>query len=245
MERAMIVNPTQSGWEVIYQPAHALLATKIAAHWRVDQRPERWIETLVALAQHDDESGDWTGKNHLTDSGAPLDFGLNKKPSLDQPSLVMHELQCKGQWGALLTSMHMIFLYSHLRDESSAFASFLDEQLENQKHWRSALKVSKKEADAAYALFQWCDRMSLILCRRELPEAGRALEVSMGPDGTRYDVVCEDDAVSVQPWPFEESQFTVSVESIQLDQLKFKDDAELLETLQSTAVTNLKWEFKK
>ncbi|MEP6984766.1 MAG: DUF3891 family protein, partial [Chloroflexota bacterium] len=29
----MIVNPTQSGWEVIYQPAHALLATKIAAQW--------------------------------------------------------------------------------------------------------------------------------------------------------------------------------------------------------------------
>ena len=96
----MIVNPTQTGWEVIYQQAHALLATKIAAHWRVDQRPERWIETLVALAQHDDESSDWTGNGHLTDSGAPLDFGLSKKTGLAQPSLVMYELQSKGQWGA-------------------------------------------------------------------------------------------------------------------------------------------------
>ncbi len=241
----MIVNPTQSGWEVIYQPAHALLATKIAAQWRVDQRPERWIETLVALAQHDDEFGDWTGSNHLTESGAPQDFALSQKPSLSQPSLVKYELQSKGQWGALLISMHMVFLYGHLRDESSAFTTFLDEELENQKYWRSALKVSKKEADAAYALFQWCDRLSLILCRKELPEAGRALEVSVGPDSTRYDVVSKDEVVTIQPWPFEEAHFTVSVESIQLSQLKFKDDAELLVALQNTPVTNLTWTFKK
>jgi len=41
----MIVNPTQNGWEVIYQPAHALLAAQIATHWRANQRPKRWLET--------------------------------------------------------------------------------------------------------------------------------------------------------------------------------------------------------
>jgi hypothetical protein len=76
----MIVNPTQTGWEVIYQPAHALLATTIASHWWEDQRPTRWIETLVALAQHDDETENWTGCDHLTEAGAPLDFALNKNP---------------------------------------------------------------------------------------------------------------------------------------------------------------------
>ena len=241
----MIVNPTQTGWEVIYQQAHALLATKIAAHWRADQRPERWIETLVALAQHDDESSDWTGSGHLTESGAPLDFGLSKKPGLAQPSLVMYELQSKGQWGALLISMHMLFLYDHLREESAPLAAFLDEQQKNQKYWRSALKISKKEAEAAYALFQWCDRMSLILCRHELPEAGRALEVSVGPDGTHYDVFFRDEAVNIKPWPFEENHFMVSVETSQLDQLKFKNDGELLVALQNTPVTNLTWAFKK
>ncbi|MCA0454687.1 MAG: DUF3891 family protein [Chloroflexi bacterium] len=241
----MIVNPTQNGWEVIYQPAHALLAAKIAAHWRADQRPQRWLETLVSLAQHDDESGDWSGNGHLSEVGAPLDFSLRERPSLDQPELVTDELQSKGQWAALMISMHMSFLYEHLRDESREYAAFLDQQLDHQKAWRSALKVSKKEADEAYALFQWCDRMSLILCRRELPDAERALEVSPGPDGTRYDVVYKDEVVTVQPWPFEESHFTVSVESIQLEQLRFKDDPELLKALRQTPVTELSWAFKK
>ena len=168
----MIVNPTQNGWEIIYQPAHALLATKIAAQWRIDQRPERWIETLVALAQHDDEAGDWSDSAHLTEAGAPRDFGLSKKPSMTQPIMVINDLQSKGQWAALLISMHMVFLYGDCEGEEAAIATFLEEQREIQKQWRSALKVSKKEAEAAYALFQWCDRMSLILCRRELPEAG-------------------------------------------------------------------------
>jgi hypothetical protein len=103
----------------------------------------------------------------------------------------------------------------------------------------------KKEAEAAYALFQWCDRMSLILCRRELPEAERTLEVSAGPDGTHYDVLCRNDLITIQPWPFEETQFTVSVETHQLAQLSFKDDAELQAILQQTPVTNVRWEFRK
>ena len=241
----MIVNSTQMGWEVIYQAAHALLAAQIAAHWRADQRPQRWIETLVALAQHDDEASPWADRNHLTDAGAPLDFRWSKAPSLAQPSLVTSELQHKGQWASMMISMHMSFLYSHLRDEGPEFAAFLDEQEIHQKTWRSAMKVKKKEAEAAYALFQWCDRMSLILCHRELPEAERALEVSVGPDGTRYDVICREGHITVQPWPFESPRFSVSVESMQLSQLTFKDDAELQAVLQATPVSDLTWDFAK
>lgn len=241
----MIVNPTQSGWEVIYQPAHALLAVQIAAHWREDQRPERWVETLVALAQHDDEARDWTGHDHLTEAGAPLDFALSQNHSLLQPALVTHDLQYKGQWAALLISMHMVFLYEDRRQQSPEFAAFLDEQLGAQKHWRSALKVTKKEAEEAYTLFQWCDRLSLILCRRELPEAERAVEVSLGPDGTPYDVVRRGEVVTVLPWPFAETQFMLSVESKQIAQLSFKDDPELESVLQKIPVTHLSWHFKK
>jgi hypothetical protein len=239
----MIVNQTQAGWEVIYQPAHALLAAEIAAHWRTDQRPQRWVETLVALAQHDDEARDWTQRAHLTDSGAPLDFSLHKTPSLIQPSQVTQDLQYKGQWAALLISMHMIFLYGHLRDTSAEFETFIQEQLDHQKCWREALGVSQAEADKAYALFQWCDRMSLILCRHELPEAERALEVSDGPDGTHYEVRYCDNRVIIQPWPFAEPQFSVYVEAIMLSQLSFKDDAELQSALKAEPITYLSWAF--
>lgn len=241
----MIVNPIQAGWEVIYQPAHALLAAQIASHWRANQRPTRWIETLVALAQHDDEAQEWKERNHLTESGAPLDFTMPQAPSLKQPARVTSELQHKGQWASMLISMHTTFLYSHLRSEGPEFAAFIDEQEEHQKEWRTALRITKKEADAAYALFQWCDRMSLILCQRELPDGERALEVSAGPDGTRYDVLCRETGVTVNPWPFEEKSFSVTVESFQLSQLSFKDDHELQTVLDKTPVTELTWEFHK
>jgi hypothetical protein len=179
----------------------------------------------------------------VTEAGAPLDFMLNNQPSLTQPQEVMQDSQYRSQWAALLISMHMNFLYEHLRGESPEFAAFLDEQLDCQKQWRKMLKVSKKESDAAYALFQWCDRLSLILCRRELPEAERALEVSPGPDGTRYEVLCHDDVVKVQPWPFEETRFTVSVEAMNLEQMRFQNDQALRRALQAAPLVELTWEL--
>ncbi|MBC8098716.1 MAG: DUF3891 family protein [Armatimonadetes bacterium] len=241
----MIVNHIPEGWEVIYQPAHALLAARLIAHWRIDQRPARWIETLVALAQHDDEATEWAGRNHLTDVGAPQDFTLSLAPSLAQPEMVTQDLQYKGQWATLLISMHMCFLYDHLRADGAEYAAFLDSQHAYQKEVRTSLKLSKKEADAAYALFQWADALSLILCRRQLPEGGRALEVSAGPDGTRYDVIDQAGVVTVRPWPFQEEAFTVTVETFPLTQLKFKDDAELQHALHQTPVTELSWDFKR
>jgi hypothetical protein len=139
----------------------------------------------------------------------------------------------------------MVFLYGNLRNESPKFQTFIDEQIESQKRWCSALKVTWHEAKAAYALFQWCDRLSLILCRRELPEAESTLEVSEGPDGTQYHVVCRDDLLDLQPWPFAETQFTVFVESFQLTKLSFQNDQELRAALETTPVTTLTWEFKK
>jgi len=170
---------------------------------------------------------------------------LNKAPSLVQPTQVSESLQYKGQWAALLISMHMVFLYGDWRGEGQKFADFLDEQIAHQKRWRSALKITKKEADAAYALFQWCDRLSLILCRRELPEAERALEISTGPDGKRYHAMRHEDHVIVQPWPFEGSNFEISVETRQIAQLSFQNDAELQAVLKDTPVTHSIWHFRK
>ena len=69
----------------------------------------------------------------------------------------------------------------------------------NRVKWRKELNCSK-EAEEAYAFFQWCDRFSLILCNRELPAGQRALEISKGSDGKRYDVMeTSDGDVCVKP----------------------------------------------
>jgi len=170
----MIVNLVPEGWEIIYQQAHALLAAQIAFEWRPTDRPERWVETLAAIAQHDDGQRFWAGKIGLTPAGAPANFTVLPF-SMEQARQVLYEAGFQGRWRSLLTSMHLSFLYEELRGKNKTTDAFLDEQKENQARWRKELKVNKQKAQQAYDLMQWCDRFSLILCRSQLPEAERTL----------------------------------------------------------------------
>jgi hypothetical protein len=241
----MIVNPTTTGWEVIYQRAHALLAGELASHWRVDQRPERWFETLAAITQHDDGGREWIGDNHLTDAGAPLDFRLSTF-ALIQPRQVATDARYQGRWVAMLISMHMNFLYESHRGESDEVDAWLDEQLAWQKRWREELGISKKDAEAAYALVQFCDRLSLILCGRGLPVSERSLEIAKGVDGERHDIMQrEDGTLVITPWPFEDKQFAVHAEATYLDRLQFDGDEDLRNALMEGRIETLTWRFAR
>jgi hypothetical protein len=156
----------------------------------------------------------------------------------------LNEARYQGRWRALLTSMHLSFLYEELRGQNAQTDAFLDEQLANQKRWRQELKVNKQKAQQAYDLMQWCDSLSLILCRSQLPEAERTLEISKGPDGVQYHVIQQKDAtIRVNPWPFELKNFTVSVEANYVNQLAFKDEAELTQALEKAVIQTKTWEI--
>ncbi|ARV59942.1 hypothetical protein BZZ01_16090 [Nostocales cyanobacterium HT-58-2] len=239
----MIANLHEKGWEVIYHRAHALLAAQIAGHWHPEKRPLRWLETIAAISHHDDLEKEWEG-NHLTEAGAPLDFTLAKKTNLDHVRQLTQNARYRGRWVAMMISMHMSFLSEGKRGESPELDSFLDEQLRNQEKWRHELNISKDDAEKAYAFFQWCDRLSLILCNHVLPAGERALEIATLPDGNRYDVVQSGDGnVTVQPWPFLEEKFTVNVEATYLDKLKFDSNDELTQALQTAPIKTLEWTF--
>ncbi len=243
----MIANQHEKGWEVIYHRAHALLAAVLAGHWRPKDRPLRWIETIAAISHHDDLEREWEG-NHLTEVGTPLDFTLGKETKTDIKPLteLTTNARYRGRWVAMLISMHMSFLTEGKRGESKELDSFLDEQKEHQKKWQRELKITKKEADEAYAFMQLCDRLSLILCNRELPAGERALEIAKGPDGKRYDIMQRSDGnVTVTPWPFEEEEFPVTLEACYLNQVKFDSNDELTKALQQAPIELLEWKFVK
>lgn len=241
----MIVHQIESGWEIIYHRAHALLAAEIAGHWSRKNSPMRLIETVAAISHHDDLEKEWEEKN-ITPVGAPLDFTLDK--NTDLPKLKKHvtNSRYRGRWVAMLISMHTSFLTEGKRGESEELDSFLDEQLQMQEQIRKELQISKQDAEQAYAFMQWCDRFSLILCQQQLPEDERALEISIGPDGKRYDVIqLKDGTVKVTPWPFEAKEFTVNVEASYLDQLQFDSSAALTEALQTAPIKTKTWKFVK
>lgn len=72
----MIVNYKETGWEIITQRAHGLLAAQLAFQWRKEDRPVRWVETILAIAEHDDAENELDGENLLTEAGGPLNFSM-------------------------------------------------------------------------------------------------------------------------------------------------------------------------
>ncbi|BAY59990.1 hypothetical protein NIES22_00470 [Calothrix brevissima NIES-22] len=241
----MIVNNTSDGWEIIYHRSHALLAAQLAGQWRRKNAPPRLYETLAAISHHDDLEKEWE-EDIVTEAGAPMDFTLGKDVLVDKQINLVKNARYRGRWVALLISRHVSYLYEGNRDQSPELAKFLDEQIENQKKWTKELGIEKKDVDAAYAFMQWCDRLSLILCQQQLPEDERWLEISKGPDDERYDIMQRNDSlVTVKPWPFENEKFTVNIEACKINQLKFKNSAELTQALQEAPINILEWTFVK
>ena len=240
----MIVNAIPEGWEIIYQQAHGVLAAQLAHHLKPELRCPRWTETIVAIANHDNRQKTWHGQDGLTPAGAPADFAL-QPVTIEQAKALMHAVRFQSQWVTLLTSMHMSYLYEGQRNSSKAIATFLDEQQELQKSCRINLRTSKAGAAKAYTLMQWCDRLSLILCRNELPADERALEITTGPEGKRYFVrQLPDETLHVEPWPFAQDELQVDVEYRILKQLQFKDDRALVEALHRAEVGYKSWTVK-
>lgn len=243
----VIVNATQNGWEIIYHRAHALLAAQLGGQWRRKDAPARLYETLAAISHHDDLEKEWEDDN-LTKAGAPRDFTLMTDTDIEEgvpktANLAKNALY-RGRWVALLISMHISRLNEPSRGQSPQLDKLLDEQLQNQQRWREELGIEKEEVDAAYAFMQWCDRLSLILCKQELPAAERFLEITKGPDGQRYDIMQRSDgSVFVKPWPFQDEKFTVNIEASYLWQIKFESNAELTQALQKAPIKTLEWKF--
>ena len=241
----MIVNFTPAGWQIIYQQAHALLAAQLAYAWPPTLPPARWVGLLTAIAQHDDEQAAWHGRGGhygLTPAGAPANF-TQKEFSLEQAAGVLAAARFQGRWRSLLTSLHLSCLYEGLRGQKKEIDGFLDELKASQQQWQKELKISRKEADQAYALLHWCDRLSLILSRHEIPEMGRAVEIHRGPDGTVHTLAQPEAGgpVIIKPWPFQAKEIEVSVEASVLTQLQYQDDAGLAAALRAAPVETLRW----
>src|SRR4051794_14247400 len=160
----MIVNYGEKGWEVITQRAHGIVSAQLAFNWRVEDRPERWVETLLAIAEHDDAENELDGETLITEAGGPLNYAMKKFDLLHCSKLASLTIT-KSQYVSLLISMHMEFLYGEEKSVSAEAKKFLTEQQVLQAKWRKQLGISKDEALRIYNLLEWCDALSLLICK--------------------------------------------------------------------------------
>lgn len=241
----MIVKSIPVGWEVIYQRAHGLLAAELGFYWKIADRPPYFMQTLLAIAEHDDGVPESKSPENLTEAGAPKHFQLLGR-SAQQYRSVMEISTAKSRWNALMTSMHMTFLYEDKKYDDREIEEFIKEQHQYQKQLIKELKISQEEAEKAYRFVEWCDALSLLLCMDKIQPEQRRMDISTGPDGTMYQIwQDEKERLRVEPWPFEPDTFTVEVEYRELHQLQFKNTDELDESLGQADIKARKWDFHR
>ncbi len=213
----MIVNYCESGWQVITQRSHGLLAAQICAHWTKDNQPKRWIETLIACAEHDDSYNEFERTDLLTGNGGPKNFKMTSFVRQDAERLV-DMAEAKSAYIALLISRHVQFV--HGPDQRAK--AFCRKLREREKGWARIADVRQPEIERSYQLLEFCDAFSLLLCQALIQPEQRSVEISNGPDGVAYTMHNTADGITVDPWPFDVPMFEVSYESRIIEQLRLK-----------------------
>ena len=230
----MIVCYTSKGWRVITQRAHGLLAGQICAKWKPCDQPARWVDILIATTEHDDVFNEFEQKQLIDANGAPINFNMTSF-DLEASNRLLDMSLTKSRYIALLISRHIAF--THGKDVDAK--DFLHELKKKEKQWIREAGTTKDEIDQAYELLEFCDAFSLLICQEQIPPENRKIEISNGPDGQVYTFYQLEEALIVEPWPFEVDQFQINYEIRQISELKFNNDDAFRNALKAARVNTI------
>lgn len=241
----MIVTYTDKGWEIITQRTHGLLAAQIASNWRVKDRSRRWLETVLAIAEHDDAQIELERDDLLTELGGPFNFDM-RKFDLDHFKRTYEFSISKSRYIALLNLMHLQFVYGKEVKNDLGALKLMTRVSRDIRQFRGELDITANDAQKDYDLLEWCDALSLLICQHYIQPESRAVEISDGPDHKPYKLIhIEDNRLSVDPWPFETDSFEVYVESRTIPQLRFKDSEDFKKQFINADVSERIWHLEK
>lgn len=246
----MIVESHQKGWKIINQRSHGLLAAMLAYQYDIDLPNEIMVPTLIAIAEHDDGVAETLAIKNLTEAGAPRHFRVrdeSKKTDLKQYLSVMEIATSKCQLNALLTSLHINFIFGHTVDgDDKKLNAFLKEQEKNRQDILKHLDIHKKYAERLYRFLEWCDAFSLLICMDKIQPEGRKMEISKSPDGVMNQTFYKaKNEITVKPWVFKNDSFKVFYEYKIVEQLHFSSIQEFNEICQKTPVQREEFLFSK
>lgn len=198
-----------------------LLAAQICAHWKKNNQPGRWVETLIATAEHDDVFNELENDNLLNDQGGPIDF---KETSFDLTlsKRLIGMAETKSTFTALLISRHLQFV--HGSDPKAK--AYIKELRKRESSWIKVAGCAKEEVGRAYDLLEFCDAFSLLITQGLVQPENRKIEISNGPDHTAYQMHAGISGLVVTPRPFDIPSFVVSYESRTMAQLSFNSTSE-------------------
>lgn len=245
----MIVNKSLKGLHIIFHEAHGLLAGKIGYEISQEFRTINWFETLIAICEHDDRQLNFKEKNYLSEIGLPLDFTeeeIKVEEVIIRMNRVLKSSSNKSLWVKLLISYHLEFIYSELRENSKQIRKFFIKEEESRQQLLKHFNISDKKGRAIYEYLRFCDRLSLILCKDEAPDAGRLLEINTSINEETYFIKkTKDNEMIISPWIFTSSQFELSIEERVLKETQFTSSKQFEKALLAVQPELKKWIIKK
>ena len=246
----MIVTSHRKGWKIINQRSHGLLAAMLAYQYDIDLPNDIMVPTLIAIAEHDDGAAETQQSKNLTEAGAPRHFAIEdgkKKTDIKQKLSVMELATAKSQLNALLTSMHIDFVFGEEeRKKDENLKNFLKEQEKNRRDILKSLSIDQKYAERLYRFVEWCDAFSLLICMDKIQPEGRKMEISEGPDGVVNQTFYKgENLIGVEPWVFKNETFNAFYEYKIIEQLQFSSIEEFNEICEKTPVQREEFTFSK
>ena len=245
----MIVNKSIIGLHIILHESHGLLAGKIANEIKEVYRLIYWIETLIAISEHDDRQLDLNEKEYLSDLGVPMDFteeSYRVDEVVERMKRILRTSENKSQWIKLLISYHLEFIYGPLKNKSKRISAFFQKQVTERKTILKHFGLTNAKAKTYYEFLRFCDRLSLILCKDETPALERKLEINTSIDGKTFFIKkSEDERLIISPWIFKKEKFELSVEERILKETQFSSLENFKESLLQTMPQSKKWTLAK
>jgi hypothetical protein len=231
----MIVKNTNSGWKIITQTGHAFLATQIANQLSNRFKSEFFMETLLAVYNHETLETDFNDGAILNDKGMPLDFReseTSKQSVRNKVETMVKKISNRSSIVNALICRHLQFL--HEPELTKAINSDLEKII---KKTCELHKIKKKVFSEMYDILRFSDRLSLMICCDELPAIDREIEINDALDNKSTFVTnMGDDKLTIQPWIFQNDKTEIYLEYKLMNSAKFDSEQNFIDEFNSNLV---------
>lgn len=243
----MIVNHSNEGWEIITQTAHAYLAVQVAKQVASHYKSDFEVETLLATLYHETHDTDFNTESCISNMGTPLDFTESEATTaqtLSKIKKVTEKARLKSSLVFALIAQHFQTIHSEEAKNpkiKEVFAQFKNETKQILKNYHISTEQFKELSHTVL----FADRLSLVLCKNEIPAENREIEINTSLNNATYFLKEDATQLTVRPWCFTADQFLCRVEYRLLTQASFKDEKDFYKHFQEAPVLIKKWNFRK
>lgn len=258
----MIFQQRDAGIAAITQADHAGLAGELAARWggELAHRFEPWGAMVIATRRHDDGWKEWDASPRIDPDGRPLDFiTVSMTDRVDIYRRGVELVMDEGPRVALLASLHVTGLFlGRFEAEATRFIDLLqaedralaEEFVSEQESLQAEMRAGAgADPMPQYRLLQVFDRLSLALCIQPLDRMSRMsigqVPLRAGEPPSSVDLWVDEGRVVLDPYPFADDGFDVSVAARGLSSSTFPDVETYRSALQRAPVEELRFSLRR